>query len=202
MLTDNEEETETEGERHNSSHSKPGKKHGKQDKQNKGGRKGKQKSYASDVLPPPSEQDQASLEQPKRISFAEAEEEETEQLSKTVKLKVPMMQEILLGVQKYLRSENSELISILESVSGKNVPDSINVVLTVYPRPEEKGPVVPSLLFHPINLLEVRDTPLIRDPTRPVTPLWKKFRWKEWAMKKGIIPSNKITFLIINYYFI
>jgi hypothetical protein len=50
--------------------------------------------------------------------------------------------------------------------------------------------VVPSYLYHPISFVEIRDVPLVREPGRPVTPLWKMFRWKDWAMKKGLIPSK------------
>lgn len=105
------------------------------------------------------------------------------------KVKIPMLKDILLGIQKFLGTENYPLVSAWERISGKNIPDVINVVLLLYPNESGSSPV-PSFMYHPINLLEVRDMPLNKDEDLdpPVIPLWKTFRWKAWAMKKGLIP--------------
>ncbi|ODM97840.1 hypothetical protein Ocin01_08838, partial [Orchesella cincta] len=79
-----------------------------------------------------------------------------------------------------------------ESICGKDSPISLIVVLKCFPKPEDDGiPPIPSFLEHPIQLAEVRDTSLPKQTGRPVTPLWKRFRWKAWAMRKGLIPYEE-----------
>ena len=40
---------------------------------------------------------------------------------------------------------------------------------------------------HLIMITEAENIKYNYDPDRPPTPLWKKFRWKDWALKNGLI---------------
>lgn len=109
---------------------------------------------------------------------------------------LPSVPEILYGVQKYAGLDYRNIVKNWENICGKDSPLALVVVLKEFPSPEEETlegpkPHVPPFLQHPIQLTEVRDSVLQKQTDRPETPLWKRFRWKKWAMKKGLIPCMK-----------
>jgi len=108
------------------------------------------------------------------------------------KVKIPLMSKILKAVRKYLGYSDVTTMTALETSLGKNVPITLTSILRAFPDPEEEGVIIPSFLYHPMQLVEVRDVELYKESNRPPTPRWKRYRWKAWAMKKGIIPSKEL----------
>lgn len=136
----------------------------------------------------------------KRKDTGESEEEmplaEPEDTTPKKKPGLPSVPEILYGVQKYAGLDYRNIVKNWENICGKDSPVALIVVLKEFPSPDEEtleGPTphVPPFLQHPIQLTEVRDSVLQKQTDRPETPLWKRFRWKKWAMKKGLIPCRE-----------
>lgn len=57
----------------------------------------------------------------------------------------------------------------------------------------ETVPDLSACWSHYLLIDQIRDIPLIQPPEQPDLPLWKQFRWKNWAIEQGLIESNEPT---------
>ena len=99
-----------------------------------------------------------------------------------------------MGVKKHLGPLQHGAMVDLEKKIGRDIPFAVAACFMEFPRDDHGQPLkIPSHLHkHPVYLAQVRDCPIrSKDSCRPPTPLWKTFRWKKWAMKKGIIPKDE-----------
>jgi len=107
---------------------------------------------------------------------------------------IPPIADLIHGVYEYTGTLGSKdpILTHFQMASALDIPIVWSAVLQNFP---DRDLQVPPYLDHPIQMLEVKDM-TVEDKekeghnNRPRTPLWKTFRWKAWAQKRGIVPSN------------